>query len=265
MAKEFRLSRKTKITIKNAPLFALFNNFCSTHTKKSRQTIRIQAQIIMKRKILASCHSFKNSLIPIIAAFILSSTAACAQSGWRKADELFEAMELKEGSWVADIGSREGYYTVRMAPIVGESGHVFAVDIEADALEDLHENLREDNIENVTPVYSVYDNPMLPVNSLDAVLIRNAYHEFTEHMAMLNHIKQALKPGGRLVMAEPISEDNLDESREHQADSHDIAIRYARQDLLDAGFEIIKEVDPFSETRRNQHYWMIITVRPDNI
>lgn len=218
----------------------------------------------MKIKLPLSNCSFKNGILLIFAVTILGSTTACAQSGWRKADELFEAMELKEGSWVADIGSREGYYTIRMAPIVGKTGHIFAVDIDADALEDLQENLREDKIENVTPVYSVYDNPMLPANSLDAVLIRNAYHEFTEHMAMLNHIKQALKPGGRLVMAEPISEDNLDESRERQADSHDIAIRYVRQDLLDAGFEIIKEVEPFTETRRNQHYWMIIAVRPEN-
>lgn len=215
----------------------------------------------MKNLSFRICNIMPKKIL-LVAITVLTGAVACAQSGVQKADALFEAMQLREGSWAADIGSREGDYTRQMSPLVGPTGRIFAVDIDAGALEDLHENIRQDSIQNVTLVYSVHDDPMLPVNALDAVLIRNTFHEFTEPIAMLNHIKAALKAGGRLVMAEPIRDENLDKSREEQADDHDIAIEYAREDLQETGFKIIREVKSFAEDNRGQRYWMIIAERP---
>ncbi|MGD8748413.1 MAG: methyltransferase domain-containing protein [Balneolaceae bacterium] len=204
----------------------------------------------------------RSAILFLIGTFSICPTIN-AQDGWRNAEELFMAMQLGDGSWAADIGCREGYYTIRMAPIVG-SGRIFAVDINARALSDLHDNLKARGIENVTPVYSVDENPMLPYEVLDAALVRNKYHEFTKPLSMLKYIRRALKPKGRLVIAEAISEGLKDDAREKQARSHQIAKRFVKADLNKAGFRIIKEVDPFTETRRGRHFWMLIAILNDN-
>jgi len=207
--------------------------------------------------------NFRRFLSILFVILILSSCLACAQDGWQKAPELFEALQIKDGSWVADIGSREGYYTTRMSPIV-DSGWIFAVDINANALKDLHTNLRSADIENVTPVYSVEDNPMLPFGTLDAVLIRNTYHEFTRPTSMLKYVLKALKDSGRLVVAEAISENLENTSRERQARSHEIAKNFVKDDLEKAGFRVIKEVDPFTESRHGRHFWMLVAIPQKN-
>lgn len=194
----------------------------------------------------------------LISGCVFTSTS-CAQDGWRNADKLFEAMQLKEGSRAADIGCREGYYTTRMSPKVG-TGWIFAVDINANALKDLHANLKASNIENVTPVYSVDENPMLPSGMLDAVLIRNTYHEFSQPLSMLTHIRRALKEDGRLVIAEAISKELENDDRSRQARSHEIAMHYVKEDLAKTGFSVIKEVEPFTESRRGRYFWMLIAI-----
>jgi ubiquinone/menaquinone biosynthesis C-methylase UbiE len=211
---------------------------------------------------------FKSNFVPlnkilffIIAVTLTASSVACAQSNSGNSDALFEAMQIEEGSWVADIGSGDGDYTIGMASLVGESGRIFAVDIDEDKLQELRKRLKVREVTNVSPIYSIPGDPMLPLNSLDAILVRNAYHEFRNYMSMLQHMKRALKPGGRLVMAEPIQEEMVDASREEQAEEHDIAKRYALEDLKEAGFRIVKEVDQFS-SNSHQRYWLIIAERP---
>lgn len=194
----------------------------------------------------------------LIIICLLQYACANGQNRARNIDTLFEALQLHEGTWVADIGSREGFFTIRMAPKVGKSGHVFAVDIDHTALEDLHQNLDEHDISNVTPVYSISDNPMLPSGVLDAVLIRNTYHEFNAPLSMLSHIKRALKAGGRLVIAEPISDNLLDDSREQQARNHDIAVKYVKEDLAQAGFKVIQEMEQYSVNNRGTRMWLLV-------
>lgn len=200
-----------------------------------------------------------NKILLLVIALAL--TVSSVTYGQSRHDALFDAMEIEKGSWAADLGSGDGDYTILMAPLVGDSGRIFAVDINEDKLDDLRRRIKDRGIENVTSIYSVPGNPMLPLNSLDAILIRNAYHEFRNYMSMLQHMKNALKPSGRLVMVEPIQEEMVDASREEQAEEHDIAKRYALQDLNEAGFRIVKEVDQFMADKY-QKYWLIVAERP---
>jgi ubiquinone/menaquinone biosynthesis C-methylase UbiE len=223
----------------------------------------------------------KASLL-LLVLFVFGSTTSCGQDatspnallekGWRDlliltgnraddTDALLDAMEISEGDWVADVGSGDGDYTIPMAERVGPSGRVFAVDVDADALNELNERLRDNEIEHVTSVYSVEDNPMLPPNTLDAVLVRKAYHHFTAPESMLRHIKAALKSNGRLVIEESINEDMIGKSRAEQVDNHDLGIAYVREELKAAGFTIQKEVNPLMETNWGV-YWMIVATRP---
>lgn len=197
--------------------------------------------------------------LPGILLLCLTLTLpACGQSRSANIDRLWEAMQLNEGDWVADIGSREGFFTIRMAPIVGETGHVFAVDINANALRDLHQNIEDRQLTNITPVYSVIGDPMLPDQSLDAILIRNTYHEFDEPLQMLAHIKSSLKPNGLLVIAEPIANDQVDASRAEQSRSHYISKNYVVEDLKKAGFTILEEQEQYSVGRRGDRLWLIV-------
>jgi Methylase involved in ubiquinone/menaquinone biosynthesis len=196
----------------------------------------------------------------LLCLLALGSTASCGQDD---TDALLDAMEISEGDWVADVGGGDGDYTIPMAERVGPSGRVFAVDVDHDKLDELNERLRENEIEHVTSVYSVEDNPMLPTNSLDAVLVRNAYHHFTAHESMLRHIKAALNPGGHLVIEESIDEDMIGKSRAEQVDAHDLGIEYVREELEAAGFTIQTEENPLMETSWGI-YWMIVATRPSS-
>jgi SAM-dependent methyltransferase len=199
----------------------------------------------------------KASLL-VLVLLVLGSTVSCGQDD---TDALLDAMEISEGDWVADVGSGDGDYTIPMAERVGPSGRVFAVDIDADRLGELNERLGDNEIEHVTTVYSVEDNPMLPRDAVDAVLVRNAYHHFTAPESMLRHIKAALKPDGRLVIEESIGEDLIGKSRAEQVDNHDLGIAYVREELKEAGFTIQKETNPLMETNWGV-YWVIVATRP---
>jgi ubiquinone/menaquinone biosynthesis C-methylase UbiE len=176
------------------------------------------------------------------------------------AEDLFDAMQIETGSWAADVGCGDGDYTLPMARRVGDAGRVFAVDVSANALDELNEKIARHNVETITTVYSIEDNPMLPVNAFDALLVRNAYHHFTAPESMLRHMKASLKPGGRLVITESVDRDMVDASREAQVENHDLGIQYVRQELKAAGFIIQSEVKPFVESDYEIH-WLIVATR----
>lgn len=203
-----------------------------------------------------------HTLAPVVLLFLFGTAPACAQSTPHgKAPDLFEAMDIGEGDWAADVGSGDGDYTLKMARVVGKSGRVFAVDIDEDDLGELNEKIEDRGIDNITTVYSIPDNPMLPSRSLEAALVRNAYHEFTAHESMLYHIKEALKPGGRLVMEESVSSDMVGKSRDEQTADHDLGIEYAQEELEAAGFSI-ENVDTAFVEADGHHHWLIVATRP---
>ena len=211
---------------------------------------------------------------PVLFAFCLilfiQAPSSCAQNErwaqrdkWQDVPGIFEAMALQPGSYVADVGSREGYLTVRLAEALGVEGRVYAVDIDGDALKKLRKKLADEDTSRVTLVHSEPDDPMLPEGLLDAVVVVNAYHEFEAYTSMLEHIKAALKPGGRLVLVEPISASRRVAMREVQAGHHEIGIDYAQADLEAAGFEIINTRDPFVKRKDNgDEMWLLVGRRP---
>ena len=197
-----------------------------------------------------------------LCLLVLGTTVSCGQEV-DDADDLMAAMAIESGDWVADVGSGVGDYTIPIAERVGSSGRVFAVDVDAGKLDELNERLIENEIEHVTSVYSVEANPMLPPNTLDAVLVRRAYHHFADPQSMLRHIRAALKPDGRLVVEESIGDDMVGASREAQVASHELGIDYVREELEAAGFTIQEAVSPLVETSWGT-YWMLVATPPDS-
>jgi predicted methyltransferase len=156
---------------------------------------------------------------------------------WQRVTDIVRELGAVPGSHIADIGAGGGFFTKRLASAVSTSGRVYAVDVNPVSLRELKTALGSD-FSNVEIIRGEEDDPQLPANRLDGALIVNAYHEFAEYPTMLRHIRAALKPGGRLVLVEPIprADDTL---RAAQTKRHTIAIDLVEGELRDAGFEIV--------------------------
>lgn len=118
-----------------------------------------------------------------------------------------DVLDIKRNSVVADIGAGVGYYTWRLAVRVGPNGTVYGEDIQQAMLDGLAKTVKARRLTNVRPVLGNFEDPKLPANSLDLVLLVDVYHEFSEPEKMLDHIRDSLKPGGRLVLLEYRAED----------------------------------------------------------
>jgi ubiquinone/menaquinone biosynthesis C-methylase UbiE len=121
----------------------------------------------------------------------------------RKAIDL---MDFKPTDVVADIGAGTGFFSFPIAQRVPQ-GKVLAVDIQQEMLDLVAAKAKELNVKNVEPVLGTVSDPKLPENSLDAVLMVDAYHEFDHPFEMMTAIRRALKPGGRVIQIEYRAED----------------------------------------------------------
>lgn len=117
------------------------------------------------------------------------------------------AIGIAPGSTVADVGAGSGYFAVRMARRVGAQGRVYANDLQPEMLAMLASRLQKEGVPNVTLVQGTVDDPKLPAASIDLILLVDVYHEFSQPQIMLRRMREALKPGGRLVLLEYRKED----------------------------------------------------------
>lgn len=120
---------------------------------------------------------------------------------------LIGLMDIKPGDHVADIGAGSGYHTRRIAPIVGDDGQVYAVDIQPEMLAILQGGLAAQGINNVTSVLGEIADPKLPSTTIDMAFMVDVYHEFSHPYEMISALCDALKPGGRLILVEYRKED----------------------------------------------------------
>jgi precorrin-6B methylase 2 len=184
---------------------------------------------------------------------------------WQRVSDLFSLAGLAPGAKVADVGAGGGFLTVRLARAVGPSGRVYAVDIVPRALQALRERVREEGLDNVDVVEGAADDPRLPPDSLDAVIILYAYHEMSAHQAMLGHIRESLKPTGRLILVEPTSR-LVAPDRAAQQSADVLSAQLAEDDLRAAGFHVAELRDPFvTELSGRSLQWLIVAHRAPGV
>ena len=119
------------------------------------------------------------------------------RSLWQKPDEIMDALNIADGSRVADVGAGAGWFTVRLARRVGPNGRVYAEDIQQPMLDAIDYRVRREGLTNVDTVPGTPEDPTLPAG-LDAVLIVDVYAEVPDPVSLLTHVAAALKPQGRL-------------------------------------------------------------------
>ena len=114
--------------------------------------------------------------------------------------EMLDQLKLKDGMVVCDLGSGDGYHTLQMAPKVGPSGKVVAVDIQPQMLQELSRRMAANKIGNIDTILGDLWDPKLQAESIDLVLMVDVYHEFSHPVQMLSAIRKALKPTGRIAL-----------------------------------------------------------------
>jgi predicted methyltransferase len=119
-----------------------------------------------------------------------------------EAEEVMQLAGVKAGMWVADVGAGQGYYTVRLAHVVGPSGRVLAEDIASDVTQELTDRVQRDRLDNVAVKLGAPDNPMLPAASFDRVFLVHMYHEVQSPYAFLWHMREGVKPGGLVIVVD---------------------------------------------------------------
>ncbi len=149
-------------------------------------------------------------------------------------DTALDALGDLRNATVADVGAGAGYFTVRLAARVGTSGRVYANDLQPEMLKLLATRLARERIANVTLVQGTVEDPRLPAEALDLVLMVDVYHEFSQPQRMLRAIRAALKPAGRLVLLEYRKED----PRVPIRFEHKMSVEEARLELEAEGFTL---------------------------
>src|SRR5688572_3919940 len=122
-------------------------------------------------------------------------------------DRMLAALDIPKGAVVADVGAGVGYHVWRLAEIVGPTGKVIAEDIQEGMIQLLRKNIESRKLPNVEIILGTPTDPKLPSNSVDLVLMVDVYHEFSEPVTMMKHIRNSLKPGGRVALVEFRKED----------------------------------------------------------
>ena len=120
---------------------------------------------------------------------------------------LLKNMNIGEADVIADIGAGSGYHVLKMADIA-EKGMVFAVDIQQEMLDALARNKENLNLDNIILIKGNEKSSKLPANTIDKVIMVDVYHEFAHPIEMINSIKQALKPNGKIFLIEYRAEDD---------------------------------------------------------
>jgi ubiquinone/menaquinone biosynthesis C-methylase UbiE len=150
----------------------------------------------------------KRTVALLLAAGLVGGCASikrCAYEGgsrddWQQPERVVEALGIRPGDRVADLGSGSGYFTLRLAPAVGPEGKVFAVDVDAEMNEYLRGRLAEAGIANVELVLGRFEDPLLPDGGVDLVVVVDTYHHIEDRPAYFRNLKRDLAPGGRVAV-----------------------------------------------------------------
>ncbi len=153
-------------------------------------------------------------------------------------DKVVARMGLEPDHVVADLGAGTGYFTFRISPRV-PLGRVYAVDIQQEMLDIIRERMARRGIHNVTPVLGTNTDPKLAPNSIDVVLLVDAYHEFSDPYAMMIAVMKAMKPGGRVFLVEYRAEDPTVPIKR----LHKMSVAQARMEMEAVGLRWLETLD----------------------
>jgi len=163
---------------------------------------------------------------------------------------VMDTLGITAGKAVADIGAGSGWFTVRAARRVGQSGMVYAVDINPEAVRYIGDRAKKEQLENVKAVLSTPDDSHLPSQSVDSVLLLKTYHEVAHPVLLLQNLRPALRPGAKLGVI-----DRNGNGEDHGVDRQ-VVIREAKE----AGYTLLDQYDFVKGDKMD--YFLVFTAKP---
>ncbi len=165
-------------------------------------------------------------------------------------NRVMDILGIAPGKGVADIGAGSGWFTVRAARRVGAGGAVYAVDINPEAIRYVSERAQKEKLRNVKTILGKADDPVLPANSVDAVLLLKTYHEVAQPVALLQNLRGALRSGAKVGII-----DRNGNGEDHGV-GQDVVIREAQE----AGYTLLDQYDFVKGDKMD--YFLVFTAKP---
>jgi len=148
-------------------------------------------------------------------------------------NRVMDILEIAPGKSVADIGAGSGWFTVRAARRVTETGSVYAVDINPEATRYIDKRAQKEGLHNVKTVLSKSDDPQLPANTIDSVLLLKTYHEVDKPVALLQNLRASLRPGAKIGIID----------RNGNGENHGVARDVVIREASEAGYALLSQYD----------------------
>lgn len=161
---------------------------------------------------------------------------------------VMDILGITAGKSVADIGAGSGWFTARAAKRVGGAGLVYAVDINPEAIRYIAQRGQKEKLENIKTILSKPDDPMLPPNSVDAVLLLKTYHEVAHPVELLRNLRPALRPGAKVGVID----------RNGNGEDHGVGREVVIQEAEKAGYRLSGQYDFVKADKMD--YFLIFTV-----
>jgi len=195
-----------------------------------------------------------------VATLTILTDVERERDGWQRPQEILQQLDVHPGNVVVDLGSGAGYFTLKLAPMVGRDGRVLAVDLRRQSLAFLWMRARLRSYRNIRIIQNEVDDPELPPGPVDAVLIANTYHELAEPEPILRALRASMRAGARLVVVDRAPGDS-GQSREEAAGHHEISARAAASDIKRQGFEEIWREERFIDRSPDGEAWWLVVFR----
>ena len=191
-------------------------------------------------------------------------TDAMVQTAAIEVPRLIEILQLKPGMTIADVGAGFGAWTVAFGKYVGPSGRVYATDIGEKQLAFLRESAKKEGLNNVTVVASAERSTNLPANCCDAILIRDAFHHFTQPNDFLKSVVASLKPGGRLALIDFPPRPNTEVPAGVPANrkGHGVPMEVVISELTAAGLTQVSAEPKWSEKSQPNDLFLVAFRKP---
>jgi ubiquinone/menaquinone biosynthesis C-methylase UbiE len=163
-------------------------------------------------------------------------------------NRVMDILGVSSGKAVADVGAGSGWFTVRAAKRVGDTGVVYGVDINPDAVQYIGQRAEKEKLSNVKAIQSTPDDPKLPANSIDAVLMLKTYHEIAQPVTLLQNLRSALRPGAKIGIID----------RNGNGTDHGIDRKVIIHEADEAGYKLL---DKYDFVKDGMDYFLVFTAK----
>jgi len=164
-------------------------------------------------------------------------------------DRVMDILGITPGKNVADIGAGSGWFTVRAARRVGEGARVYAVDINPEAIRYIEEHSQKEGLHNIKGILGREDNPSLPGNEVDAVLLLKTYHEVAKPIALLRNLRASLRPGAKVGIID----------RNGNGENHGVQKDVVIHEAAEAGYDLAGKYDFVKD---DMDYFLVFVAKP---